>query len=110
MVYFYQLELNSMDIFINIFYVKFVAHKFQYLKFIFSYTFFYIVVCLIGCFFLQYSKLPWNYTIKAIEKLNNKDKRTYFINDLDALYQKHKYDSEKLYFEPTDLVIGHAIN
>ena len=79
--------------------------------YIFLHFFIYIVVvCLIGCHCLQHSKKPWCYTTKAIEKLDNKDKRSYFINNLDTFYEKHKYDSEKLYLELTNLIVDYAKN
>jgi len=80
-----------MDIFIDYFYVKFVA-----------------LVCLIGCLSLQHSKTPWKHVTKAIEKLDNEEIRAHFIKDLEALYQKHKYDSEEFYLKLSDLVVGNA--
>ena len=77
---------------------------------IFLHFLLYIVVCLIGCISIQHSKKPWDYITKAIEKLDDEDKRCHFINDLDVFYQKHKYDSKKLYFKLTDLVVGYANN
>ena len=54
--------------------------------------------------------MPWNYTTEAIKRLDNEDKRSHFINNLDAVYQEHKYDSKKLYFKLTDLVVGYDKN
>lgn len=76
---------------------------------LFAYIFFYIVVCLIGCISLLYSKTPWEHVIKAIEKLNNEEIRSHFITDLEDLYKKHKYGSEQFCFELADLVVNSAV-
>ena len=70
--------------------------------------FLYIVVCLIGCLSLQQTKAPWNYITKAIKKLDNKEIRSHFIKDLDALYYNYKYGSEEFSFKLTDLVISYV--
>jgi len=70
--------------------------------------FFNIVVCLIGCFSLQHSKIPWRHVTQEIVKLNNEKMRSHFIKDFEALYQKHK-DSEGVYLKLADLVVSTAI-
>ena len=45
---------------------------------------------------------------KAIKQLNNKEIRSSFIKDLEALYQSHKYGSEEFYLKLVDLVISRA--
>jgi len=81
-----------MNILMDNFYVKFVAF-----------------VCLIGCSSLQLqpTKTPWSYVAKAIEKLDDKGVRSCFINDLEALYQKH-YGSEEFCLKLADLVVAYA--
>ncbi len=73
-----------------------------------AYIFFYIVVCLIGCSSLQHSKFPWEHVTQKIEKLNNKEMRSHFIKDFEALYQKHK-GSKEFYLKLADLVVGTTI-
>jgi hypothetical protein len=57
---------------------------------------------------LQHSKTPWKDVNKAIEKLDNEEKRVFFIKDLEALYQKHKYGSEEFCFKLADLIVDNA--
>jgi len=85
------LKPNSMDILMDNFYVKFIAF-----------------VCLIGCFSLQHSKTPWNYVTMAIQKLNDEEIRSQFINKLEDLYQKHKSSPKELYVKLADLVVDNA--
>jgi len=66
-----------------------------------------IVVCLIGCSSLQHSKFPWRHVTQEIEKLDNKEIRSHFIKDFEALYQKHK-GSEGVYLKLADLVMDTA--
>jgi hypothetical protein len=75
---------------------------------LFAYTFFYIVICLIGCTSLQLSRAPWKHVAKAIKKWDNKEIRSYFIKDLEVLFQKHTYGSEKFYLKLADLVIDNS--
>ena len=74
---------------------------------LFAYIFLNIVVCLIGCTSLQHSKTPWRHVTQGIEKLNNEEIRSYFIKDLEALYQEHK-GSDELYLKLADLIVGIA--
>jgi hypothetical protein len=55
-----------------------------------------------------HSKTPWKHIPRAIEKLDNEEIRSYFIKDLETLYQKHKYGSEEFYLKLVDLVVGNA--
>ena len=50
------------------------------------------------------------HTTEIIEKLNNNEIRSYFIKDLEALYQNYKYGSEEFYLKLVDLVIKNANN
>jgi hypothetical protein len=45
---------------------------------------------------------------KPIKILNNEEIRSHFIENLDALYQKHKYGSKEFYFKLADLVVDTA--
>ena len=74
----------------------------------YSHFLFFIVVCLIGCSSLQYSKTPWKHVTKAIEKLDSEEIRVCFIKDLEAIYQKHKYGSEEFCSKLADLIVGNA--
>jgi len=85
------LKPNSINTLMDNFYIKFVAF-----------------VCLIGCSSLLHSKMPWKHITTTIEKFNNEEIRSYFIKDLEALYQKHKYGSEMFYLKLTDLIISYA--
>ncbi|KAF8497181.1 hypothetical protein F5888DRAFT_1701041 [Russula emetica] len=80
-----------MDIFIDSFYVKFIAF-----------------VCLIGCFSLQYSKTPWKHVTEAIKKLDNEEIRSHVLKDLEVLLQEHKHGSEKFCLKLADLIVGKA--
>jgi hypothetical protein len=44
----------------------------------------------------------------AIEKLDNEVIRSYFIKDLEDLYQKHKSNSKEFYCKLADLVVDTA--
>jgi hypothetical protein len=57
---------------------------------------------------LQYSKRPWRHVAKTIKILDNEEIRSHFIEDLQALCQKHKYDSEEFYLKLADLVVNTA--
>jgi len=74
---------------------------------LFAYTFFNIVVCLIGCSSLQHSRTPWKHVTQEIEKLDNEEIRSHFIKDFEALYQKHKGFKE-VYLKLADLVVSTA--
>ena len=74
-------------------------------------TFFYIVVCLIGCSCcnLQHSKTPWENVDKVIEKLQGKQIRSDFLEKLEALHYKNKHGSFKeLCLKLADLVVESA--
>ena len=43
---------------------------------------------------------------KTIDKFNNEEIRFYFIKDLEALFQMHKYGSDKFCLKLTDLVMA----
>ena len=68
-----------------------------------------LVVCLIGCSCTQHSKTPWKLVAKAIKVLNkNEERRSLFIKEFEALYQKHKYDSEEFGLKLADVIILYA--
>ena len=78
---------------------------------LFAYTFFYIVVCLIGCFCcnLQHSKTPWENVDKVIEKLQDQQIRSDFLEKLDTLHYKNKHGSfNELCLKLADLVVDSA--
>ena len=54
---------------------------------------------------MQHTKTPWRHVTNAIEKLDDEGVRSHFINDLEALYQKH-YGSEEFCLKLADLVVA----
>jgi hypothetical protein len=57
---------------------------------------------------LKHSKTPWENVDEAIEKLKAKEKRSDFIEKLEALHHRYKHGFKDLCLRLADLVVDSA--
>jgi hypothetical protein len=59
---------------------------------------------------LQNSKAPWEHVTEVLKRLENKEIRSNFIKELEALHHKHKHASgfKELCLRLADLVVDNA--